>query len=382
MKIAFVFDGLSLGGIERVGIDYIKLCKKMGHEVDVYNLSPKDNGLAWQLPEGVKYYRKRLTTRQCPEIYSYGVRKWWWGKYAYAVLSPFVTLVQGVKKLFTRRRRYNAAIAFAGHVNDLSFVAKQFIKADKKICWCHGNILSYFAICDAFPILYKKIDKFVVLSSAGQKNIYAGHKYMYGKKIYKIYNPTFIREKQVNVRTVNELKAEYGDFILMIGRFVKGKGHDIAIRTVGRLKESGIEKHIVFLGDGDTLTAMQKLAEEQGVENLCHFEGAKSNVCDYITASYINFLPSQWEGLPTVIVEAMTLGKPCVMTDCDDGEVSLGGKYCKLTEIDGINGLRDALEVLYTDKAEYEKYCKLSLERAEDFAPAKICGQLKELLED
>ena len=30
MKIAFVFDGLGFGGIERVGIDYIKLCKKSG----------------------------------------------------------------------------------------------------------------------------------------------------------------------------------------------------------------------------------------------------------------------------------------------------------------------------------------------------------------
>ena len=45
MKIAFVFDGLGFGGIERVGIDYIKLCLQMGHEVDVYNLSTQYNAL-------------------------------------------------------------------------------------------------------------------------------------------------------------------------------------------------------------------------------------------------------------------------------------------------------------------------------------------------
>jgi len=45
MKIAFVFDGLGFGGIERVGIDYINLCLHMGHEVDIYNLSPKNDAL-------------------------------------------------------------------------------------------------------------------------------------------------------------------------------------------------------------------------------------------------------------------------------------------------------------------------------------------------
>lgn len=381
MKIAFVFDGLGFGGIERVGIDYIRLCKQMGHEVDVYNLSPGYNQLVGQLPEGVKYYKKKLSTRQCPEIYSYGVQKWWWGKYAYAVISPFVTLGQAIKKLFTRRREYDVAIAFAGHINDLSFVAKRFIKADKKVCWCHGNIISYFAICDAYPVLYKKIDKFVTLSSAGQKDIYAGHKYMRGKKICKMYNPTFIREKHVDERTVAELKEKYGDFILMTGRFATGKGHDIAIQTVKRLRENGLGKHIVFLGDGPTFADMQALAKELGVEELCHFEGVKPNVCDYITASHVNLLSSRWEGLPTVIVEAMTLGRPCVMTNTDDGEVSGGGRYCKLTEIDDIDGLTEALKELYTDETEYEKYCRLSLERAEDFTPAKICEQLKELLE-
>lgn len=381
MKIAFVFDGLGFGGIERVGIDYIRLCVQLGHEVDVYNLAPKESELSGQLPVGVRYFKRNFSTKICAERYSYGVQKWWWGKYAYAMLSPFITLAQGFKKLFSKRRRYDVAIAFAGHINDLSFVAKKFIKADKKIAWCHGNIISYFAICDAFAMLYKKIDKFVVLSSAGQKDIYMGHKYMRDKIICKMYNPTFIAEKSVDANTVKELKDKYGDFILTTGRFAKGKGQDIAVLAVKKLKEKGLNKHIVFLGDGDTLDSVRAFAKEQGVEELCHFEGAKANVCDYITASHINLLSSLYEGLPTVIVEAMTLGKPCVMTNSDDGEVSAGGRYCKLTEINEADGLAEALAELYTDGAEYEKYCSLSLKRAEDFAPAKIKAQLERLFE-
>ena len=40
MKIAMVFDGLQTGGIERVGVDYARLFRELGHEVDAYNLRP------------------------------------------------------------------------------------------------------------------------------------------------------------------------------------------------------------------------------------------------------------------------------------------------------------------------------------------------------
>ncbi len=380
MKIAFVFDGLGFGGIERVGIDYIKLCLQMGHEVDVYNLSPKYNALVEQLPPEVKYFKKKLSRKLCPEFYSYGVQKAWWGKFAYAVLSPFVTLLQGVKKLFSKKRKYDVAIAFSGHINDLSFVAKNFIKAKQKICWCHGNILSYFAICDAYPILYKKIDKFVVLSSAGQKAVYAGHKFMYNKKIYKIYNPTFIQEKEVDHKRVAELKEMYGDFILYVGRFDKIKGQDVAVKVVKKLKDNGCKKHIVFLGNGDTFETVKRLAVDLGVDGLCHFMGAKTNVCDYIMASYINLLTSKWEGLPTVIIEAMALGKPSVMTNSDDGEVSGNGKYCKLVAVDDVDGITEAIANLYSDETEYARYVDLSERRAGDFMPQRVEMQFKELI--
>ena len=40
MKIAMIFDGLGWGGTERVGIDYVRIMKELGCDVDVYNLIP------------------------------------------------------------------------------------------------------------------------------------------------------------------------------------------------------------------------------------------------------------------------------------------------------------------------------------------------------
>ena len=45
MKLAFVFDGLGCGGIERVGIDYCNALCNAGHEIIVVNLSPQKMNL-------------------------------------------------------------------------------------------------------------------------------------------------------------------------------------------------------------------------------------------------------------------------------------------------------------------------------------------------
>lgn len=380
-SVAFVFDGLGFGGIERIGSDYIRMLTELGYKVDVYNLNPSANDLVDNLPTGASYFPYKLSRKGCPETYSYGVQKWWWGKYAYALISPALSIAQFVRKNSRRRLEYDVAIAISGHINDLSFVTKEFIKSKKKICWCHGNVISYLAICDAYPMLYKKIDEIVTLSSAGEKDIYAGKKFLYDKRITKIYNPTYIMRKPINDDKVIELKRKYGKFTLMIARFESGKGHDIAIKSMKCLKEKGINQIILFAGDGKLLNQVKEFAKEEGMSENCVFLGNCYDIQNYIAASHINLLTSRWEGLPTVIIEAMTMGKPCIMTNTDDGECSHNGEYCMLNEIDDVEGIANSLYSLYADRAVYEKYVNLSLKRAESFKPEEIVKKITSLIE-
>ena len=203
---------------------------------------------------------------------------------------------------------------------------------------------------------------------------------MFDKKIFKIYNPTYFSINKCDSTNIKQYKKLYKDYILMVGRFEFGKCQDVAIKVIKELKNRGLEKNIVFIGDGSTITTMKNLAKAEGVENLCIFTGYQSNVQDYIAASYINILLSRWEGLPTVMIEAMTIGKPCVMNSCDDGEVSGNGKYCKLVNLENVDSIADNLYELYTDKKVYKKYQQLSLDRAKDFTPETVKFKLQELL--
>ena len=56
MKVAMVFDGIGFGGIERVGINYVRLFKDLGHEVDIYNLKPEKNEMEKELDGEYKIF--------------------------------------------------------------------------------------------------------------------------------------------------------------------------------------------------------------------------------------------------------------------------------------------------------------------------------------
>lgn len=380
-SIAFVFDGMGFGGIERIGIDYVRMCVDAGYLVHVYNLNPSADSLAKTLPRAVVYHAYKMSRKGCPETYSFGIQKWWWGKYAYAVLSPLLSLKQVVEKCLFGHPEFDFAIAISGHINDLSFVAKKYIGAERKICWCHGSLLSYLSICDAYSILYRKVDAIVTLSSTGLKDVYGGKKFLYDKKITKIYNPTFILERKIDSKKVEELKKKYGKYILNIARFEFRKGQDTAVKVMKLLKERGVESRILFAGEGTTVEEIKHLAEREGLEENCIFLGSCHDIQNYIAGSHLNLLTSRWEGLPTVIIEAMSLGKPCVMTNTDDGEVSHNGEFCILKEIDDVEGIADGVEQLYRDSGLYQKYVELSLARAEAFRPDKIKEQFFSFME-
>ena len=381
MRIAFVLDAFSMGGIETVASNYINLLYSAGHSVDVYVLHKDKIELKNTLPKDVPVIALNFDRKICPELYSYGVFKWWWGKYAYAILHPLLFWGLKFRKIMFKKRSYDIAIAFSGHINDLTFVTENFIVAKQKICWCHGTLLSYLAICDGYSKLYKKIDKIVTLSEQGLFCVYAGHNFLYEKKIQNIYNPVVIEKQKNDPLHIQKLKEKYKDYILMIARATPQKDHITAIKAVLELHKRGIRKHIVFLGDGEKLREIEFFAKEVGLEEWCHFEGDRRDVGDYIEASYINVLASRFEGLPTVMVEAMSYGKPCIMTNSDGGEATAHGKYGILVPLQDYIGIADALESLYLDTTKYEVYCNLSKERYKDFNPKKILLELEKLFE-
>lgn len=54
MKVAMVFDGLQIGGIERVGADYAKIIYELWHDLTIVNLNPKLDEMEKEFPDECK----------------------------------------------------------------------------------------------------------------------------------------------------------------------------------------------------------------------------------------------------------------------------------------------------------------------------------------
>ena len=165
MKITMVFDGLQFGGIERVGVEYIKLLNKKGHSIKVLNLRPDLNAMENEIPTNVEVIYLPFSRNLSPQRYSKLTRMMLCGFLFYRLIFFVIFLVQKVYKLFYKQKLTisDVAIAFSGHYNDLTFVSENFNNS-KKIAWLHGNENSYNEIAPGYFELYKKIKNLVCLS--------------------------------------------------------------------------------------------------------------------------------------------------------------------------------------------------------------------------
>lgn len=81
---------------------------------------------------------------------------------------------------------------------------------------------------------------------------------------------------------------------------------------------------LLLVGDGERFDFIKNTAAEMGVEDSVVFCGRRSDVCEMMQIADCVVLPSEYEGLPTVAVEAQAAGVPILLSDkitrqCDMG---------------------------------------------------------------
>jgi glycosyltransferase involved in cell wall biosynthesis len=96
-----------------------------------------------------------------------------------------------------------------------------------------------------------------------------------------------------------------------LGRLTPQKGYDALVRALPALPGASV----VLVGDGPERTALEALAAEIGVADRLHITGWTSDARRYLPTFDVFALPSRWEGMPLVILEAMHAGLAVVATD-------------------------------------------------------------------
>ncbi len=105
--------------------------------------------------------------------------------------------------------------------------------------------------------------------------------------------------------------------LICVGRLESIKGIDFLVHVVSDLGRAGHGCHLKVIGDGSQRSRLQSLARRLGVEPMVAFSGARSQaeVMEALAASDVFVSGSHQEGFSLALIEALSMGVPCVVTD-------------------------------------------------------------------
>jgi glycosyltransferase involved in cell wall biosynthesis len=102
--------------------------------------------------------------------------------------------------------------------------------------------------------------------------------------------------------------------LLCIGRLAPEKGQRLLLACVEQLRAHGRAIRLRILGDGPDRSALQQYIETKGLSGIVALPGAVSPdlLPDAYRSADLFVLPSLYEGIPIVLMEAMAMEVPCV----------------------------------------------------------------------
>lgn len=133
-----------------------------------------------------------------------------------------------------------------------------------------------------------------------------------------------------------ELGLENAFIVGHIGRFTEQKNHVRLIRIFEAVLRSRPEAVLILCGTGELEQEIRQEAARRGLENKARFMGVVQNPQDYLMAMDAFVLPSLFEGLPLVGIEAQATGLHCVFADTitDEAAVLPETEFVSLEEPD------------------------------------------------
>jgi glycosyltransferase involved in cell wall biosynthesis len=132
--------------------------------------------------------------------------------------------------------------------------------------------------------------------------------------------------------------------ILGVGRLTRQKDFPTLIRAFARLR-SRREARLIILGEGEDRAELERLIGELQLTDHVALPGFQ-NAMAYMARSALFVLSSAWEGLPTVLIEALAAGTKVVSTDCPSGprEILQEGRLGALVPVGDAPALARAME--------------------------------------
>lgn len=177
-------------------------------------------------------------------------------------------------------------------------------------------------------------------------------------------NPAFIRKRYVGEREKS---------IVMVGRLDENKNQSLVMEAFAEvLKRGYTDYQLKLFGDGPDMIKLRHLAINLGIEKNVSFVGVVNNVAEHIEKTSLFILASKQEGMPNALIEAMSLGLPCISTDCPCGgpkDLIISGENGLLVPVDDKDAMVNAILKVLSDKEFADKLGQKATKVQEKYDP-------------
>lgn len=374
-KVAFCIPDMVIGGVETVFINTLnELVKHDDIKITVvtHNKIREKQYAQWFTEHpGVKLIVYRPLANWFEDLQKY---------------CKFFPLKQIRKIIFSLYKKYRRSVWWAFNplkdidviidYKSFEFYREMKLFKQPKIVWAHSAI-SFFQKSGKFERMntYDKIVSITDDFTEEFKNLYPEH----ANKIVRIYNPIDIHRLR---RCANDAECPSGKYFCHVSRLTNGKDIKTLVDGFDIFARQNPDIKLYIVGDGKMAKEYQKYAKQKTSSPRIIFTGAMENPYGYMKGAIANILSSEFEGLPTVLIESMALGLPTISSNCKSGpqEILEHGKSGYLFSVGNAQELAQQMQHVInnpTDATEKVQNATISLSR---FEPRNIAEQILNLI--
>ncbi|MGL5356523.1 MAG: glycosyltransferase [Cetobacterium sp.] len=278
---------------------------------------------------------------------------------------------------------------------DYDWGARRYVeqlKARKKLVWIHNSVpqlLKKKSKIARFGKNLMKYDKVVAICDDMKKELEEIYPYLVGK-VARVYNPfNFKRILDLSV-DMSDLSKEdkkllEDDYIVAVSRLdTVQKDYSTLIKGYKLALEKGIKEKLYIVGDGPDRKEIEELIVENGLEENIRLLGKRKNPYIWMKNSKLFVHSSKYEGLPTVLIEAMICEKVVVSSNCPTGpyEILKSGEVGGLFEVGDFKELSSILKTLLMNPVQIKRYNEIIEKRVLEFKSDFVIKEYEEIIDE
>ncbi len=170
--------------------------------------------------------------------------------------------------------------------------------------------------------LYEALDRRILKSASALVSVSEATKRMLvdhgvrAERVHVVHNSVdcLLQPTSVDLHDLFSLPAG-APVVVAAGRLSPEKGHRFLVEALAICQEACPQAQLVLLGDGKLRGALEEQATALGLSDRVHLAGFRQDVLECLAAADLVVNPSLTEGLPNVVLEAMSVGTAVAATD-------------------------------------------------------------------